>query len=308
MLRRAALVLAVLLPLAAAAQRVPWGPVFEATSSSGKAYVAASFHSNGHREIFLTESTRRALEASDVLALESMPAEFRTPIQKSRSEAVSKMMFRPENTSLLDDIPPEVARRLQAVLKQYEIPDRGWELLQKTKTALVPEVMNVFLAKYGDFQVEFEHPGPDELYLRHARDRKLELDEVEGSLASMANRLSVTLPQANAQILALLENVEDPRSKTKRSAKLVEAMEIVYSGDLERAYADQRRVDCGTPMLASYCDRTVDGRNPGMAERIDALVKGGKRPFVAVGAIHLAGPASIQKELEKRGYKVRRLD
>lgn len=308
MLRRAALLLAVFLPLAAAAQRVPWGPVFEATSSAGKAYLAASIHSNGHRELVLAETTRRALDDSDVLAMEGLPGSYQTPIQKSRSEAVSKMMFRPDGTSLLDDIPPEVAARLQAVLKQYEIPERGWELLRKTKTALVPEVMSVILAKYGGHQVEFEHPGADELFLRYARARKLELDEVEGSIPSMANRLSVTPPQANAQILQLLENVEDPRSKEKRAAKVIEAMEIVYSGDLERAYADQRRVDCGTPILASYCDRTVDGRNPGMADRIDALVKQGKRPFVAVGAIHLAGPASIQKELEKKGYTVRRLD
>jgi uncharacterized protein YbaP (TraB family) len=308
MLRRAALLLVVLLPLAAAAQGQRWGPLFEVTSSEGKAYLAASTHSNGHRELALGPATQRALADSDLVVLERLPSGHQSPIQKSRSEAVAKMMFRPGSTSLLDDIPPAVAARLQAVLKTHDVPDRGWELVLKTRTPLVPEVMTVILAKYGDYSVELQYPGADDLYLRFARDNNIELDEVEGATVVMANRLSVTLPEANAAIVKMLEDVEAPRSKEKRGAKLIESLETIYGGDLERLYASQRREECGTPALQAYCDRVVDGRNAAMAESIEALVKKGRRPFVAVGALHLAGPASIQKALEKRGYSVRRLD
>jgi uncharacterized protein YbaP (TraB family) len=308
MIARGALFLAAFVPLAATAQAISWGPIWEATSSAGKAYIAASTHTNSHRELTLSPVTQRALADSDVIALEKLPAAYQSAIQKSRSEAVAKMMFRPENTSLLDDIPPEVAARLQAVLKAHEIPERGWELVRKTRTPLVPEVMAVILAKYGDYSIELEHPGADDTYLRFARDHKIEVDEVEGSIVLMTNALSATLPEANAAIVRMLEGAEGPRSREKRGARLIEALETVYSGDLERIYATQRREECATPVLAAYCDRVVDGRNAAMAERIEALVKNGRRPFVAVGALHLAGPASIQKALEKKGYTVRRLD
>jgi uncharacterized protein YbaP (TraB family) len=308
MIARAALFLAALVPLAATAQAVSWGPIWEATSSAGKVYIAASTHSNGHRQLTLGPATRRALADSDLIALEKLPAAYQSPIQQSRSEAVAKMMFRPDNSSLLDDIPPEIAARLQAVLTAHEIPERGWELVRKTRTPLVPEVMAVILAKYGDYSIELEHPGGDDTFLRFARDHKIELDEVEGAIVLMTNALSATLPEANAAIARMLDGAEGPRAKQKRGAKLIEALETIYTGDVERIYAAQRREECATPVLAAYCDRVVDGRNAGIAERIDAWVKKGRRPFVAVGALHLAGPASIQKALEKKGYTVRRLD
>src|SRR6185295_17987577 len=96
MIARAALVLAAFVPLAATAQAVSWGPIWEATSGAGKAYIAASTHSNSHRELTLSPATQRALADSDVVALEKLPAAYQSPIQKSRSEAVAKMMFRPE--------------------------------------------------------------------------------------------------------------------------------------------------------------------------------------------------------------------
>ncbi|APV49470.1 hypothetical protein BWI17_07115 [Betaproteobacteria bacterium GR16-43] len=85
-------------------------------------------------------------------------------------------------------------------------------------------------------------------------------------------------------------------------------LDLMLSGDLEGAYRLSRTYDCATELKASVCAKIVEGRNPFMAERIDAIVKNGKRPFVVVGAMHLSGPASILSELEKKGYKVRRLD
>ena len=308
MIARAVLLLVALLPFAAAAQSISWGPIWEATSSSGKAYIAASTHPNGHRELVLSAIAVRALTDSDLIALERLPAAFQSPEQKTRSEAVSKMMFRPENTSLLDDIPPELATRLQSLLKAHDVPERGWEMVRKTRTPMVPEVLAFLLARYGDTSVTLEHPGADEIYLRFARDNKVALEEVESAIVSMTSRLSVSTPETIAFITRQLDESERPDAKARHAAKLIETLEVIYSGNVDRIYAAQRRESCNTPALAAYCDKVVDGRNAQMAERIDALVKTGRRPFVAVGALHLAGPASIQSELAKKGYTLRRLD
>ena len=53
--------------------------------------------------------------------------------------------------------------------------------------------------------------------------------------------------------------------------------------------------------------RMLDMRNPGMAERIDALHKSGKVVFAAVGSAHMFGPKGLPMLLRKRGYTVKRV-
>jgi hypothetical protein len=60
-------------------------------------------------------------------------------------------------------------------------------------------------------------------------------------------------------------------------------------------------------MSAEMSRLLIGGRN---AKWADALARRMKRPgtvFVAVGAGHLAGPQSVQRMLEAKGYKARRL-
>lgn len=52
----------------------------------------------------------------------------------------------------------------------------------------------------------------------------------------------------------------------------------------------------------------LDDRNPAMAERIDELHKNGGKVFAAVGSLHMFGPLGLPSLLEKRGYKVERIE
>jgi uncharacterized protein YbaP (TraB family) len=53
--------------------------------------------------------------------------------------------------------------------------------------------------------------------------------------------------------------------------------------------------------------RLLDDRNPGLAERIDALHRSGKTVFAAVGSLHLIGPAGLPALLAQRGFQVERV-
>ena len=57
---------------------------------------------------------------------------------------------------------------------------------------------------------------------------------------------------------------------------------------------------------ALYKELVVD-RNAAWAQRLDTLLHGSGVSFVAVGAGHLAGAGSVQVDLMKRGYRVRRV-
>ena len=54
--------------------------------------------------------------------------------------------------------------------------------------------------------------------------------------------------------------------------------------------------------------RLLDERNPNLADRIDALHASGKRVFAAVGSLHMFGPQGLPTLMEKRGYRVERVD
>jgi uncharacterized protein YbaP (TraB family) len=67
--------------------------------------------------------------------------------------------------------------------------------------------------------------------------------------------------------------------------------------------------DClNTEIEREMMTRTLDERNPGLAERIDALHGSGKQVFAAVGSLHMFGPIGLPALMAKRGYRVERVD
>jgi uncharacterized protein len=68
---------------------------------------------------------------------------------------------------------------------------------------------------------------------------------------------------------------------------------------------------CGclnTEIEREMMTRTLDERNPNLADHIDALHEGGKQVFAAVGSLHMFGPIGLPALMAKRGYRVERVD
>ena len=69
-----------------------------------------------------------------------------------------------------------------------------------------------------------------------------------------------------------------------------------------RAYNDS------VPGAKALEDKFIWSRHDAMARKIEAwLIEGREHVFVAVGALHLAGPRGLVEILRKRGYVVRQL-
>ena len=59
---------------------------------------------------------------------------------------------------------------------------------------------------------------------------------------------------------------------------------------------------------AQLHEALLTGRNRTWADEIDAMLKRGAKPFIAVGAAHVAGSDGLPRMLMARGWKVRRID
>ncbi len=139
------------------------------------------------------------------------------------------------------------------------------------------------------------------------------------ALAHDAGRAVVSLETAASQLNALLardaaeaqeivqEALDDleadrPRDVLRKSARVWEAADL--------AAFDRYREWCGcykSELDRRLMKRVLEDRNPGLAQRIDALHSEGRRIFAAVGTMHMVGPSGLPALLAQRGYRVERL-
>lgn len=90
-----------------------------------------------------------------------------------------------------------------------------------------------------------------------------------------------------------------------RAIEILDGMAAAWAaGDPEALFAEG-----GAQMKADHPDlyaTLLTRRNADWADQIEALLEGSGTHFVAVGALHLAGPDSVQRQLEARGHAVER--
>ncbi len=128
------------------------------------------------------------------------------------------------------------------------------------------------------------------------------------SLETAQAQLALLLPEDATEQLHLLEQMLD-QLEQGRVRPVMRRLAAVWAegriGELED-YAQW--CDCAdTPQDRAFLARLNDARNAPMAERIDALHRGGQRLLVAVGALHMTGEQGLPRLLAARGYRVERL-
>lgn len=137
--------------------------------------------------------------------------------------------------------------------------------------------------------------GVDREVLAAAKGKPvIELEGAKGQLS-----IFDTLPEAEQR--DLLNAVIDDAGALDDESKLVD---IWRKGDMRRIEAETR-----TGLLADPELRTTlfTARNERWTRRITAELRAGRKPFVAVGAAHMAGEDGLVGMLARQGYTVRRI-
>jgi len=230
----------------------------------------------------------KALEASDLIALE------------------------------LDMLDPDIQRRLAAAMAAdpaERLPDVLAERLRaQVRTACLPQEAMAGLA-----------PALQLVMLETLAARWDGLDPayaIDGFLAGYARRQGKSVRSLESPELQLALLRGDPKTSQQ---DLEHGLEQLERGTLRPMLLRIARVweqgrDDELARYEQWCDcadteadraalkRLLDGRNPALAERIDALHRAGQRVFAAVGALHMVGPLGLPVLMAQRGYVVQRVD
>jgi len=128
------------------------------------------------------------------------------------------------------------------------------------------------------------------------------------ALESVAQQAALLVPAvaeaALAQVEQALVQLEDGSGRATL-ARLVQAWE---TGDLATLEDHALWCQCvRTDEERALLRRLNDERNPALADGITALHAEGRPVFAAVGALHMTGPAALQRLLAARGFQVGRV-
>ncbi|MBM6551630.1 TraB/GumN family protein [Marinomonas ostreistagni] len=146
--------------------------------------------------------------------------------------------------------------------------------------------------------------GIDLHFLTRAQERQLPILELE-TLTQQINAI------ANAPFRAQLAMLKSSLTQMDDSDYMAQMTEYWREGDADGLYNFVYQDVLDNPDLKPMMTFLLDRRNRHMADVISIYLNQSPTrrvtTFVVVGALHLTGPNSIQKELERKGYRVQRV-
>jgi uncharacterized protein YbaP (TraB family) len=272
----------------AAAESFLW----EVSSLTNKVYLYGTVHA-GKRDWYpLPEAVEKALVESSVLVVEADITDTRA-MQKSSAA----MTFVAPDV-LKNHVPPGEYARMLKLLPRYG--------LTEAQMAPMKPFMAVSLLVFAEWARSGFVPaqGVDGYLIRKAQAETKPIAEIEGVEAQLRLMDSLTEKQVQDLFKGTLDALDEDLT-TEQIKGLVAAWQ---AGDANALLDIARRYNEKVAGAAEFEEKFIWQRHGDMLKKIEAwLAEPRKRYFIAVGALHLAGPRGLVEQLRKRGYIVRQL-
>lgn len=252
-------------------------------------FLYGTIHVAKFEWMFPGPSVMQALNAADAVALELdvMDADIQNRVARGMATSL--------NTALPAGLVKRVRRQADSLCVPYD-----------SIAGLSPELQITTLTVMAA-----RGAGLDPAYA---------IDGVLAGIGHGANKKMVSLETPEAQLRMLqMKDEQETISFVQDSLDELEAgrtgtfLKRIAEVWADADYAEMERFnewcDClNTAIEREMMRRLLDDRNPGLADRIDALHRGGAQVFAAVGSLHMFGPLGLPALMEKRGYRVERVD
>ncbi len=286
MLRKAASLTIAALLAACSPRPVPAEPaLWEVTApDGGKAWLFGTVHALDRPVDWRSDAIENALNASDVLLVEVAGLDDSAATGRIFGELAQSEGHPP----LSKRIEPALQDDLKEIFRKHGFIEGQFVNTETWAAALV-------IAQAETKGLESRY-GIDRAVVEAAKGKSVaELEGVRGQLS-----LFDGLPEEEQRDL-LGAIVSEARSLSGESGTLVEAWR---KGDMAVIERETEKGMLADPELR---EALFTGRNRAWTERIAQEMSAGHKPFVAVGAAHMAGPEGVPAMLAARGLKVSRI-
>lgn len=288
-LRTGCIVLLLLPLLAANAAGAAKGVLWELQAGGQTAYLFGSIHVARADFYPLAPAVERAYQAARVLAVE---------VDSTDAAALASAMPLMTYTA-----PDKLEQHLSAATWHtlQGMLGAGAAQFQALKPAIAASALLLGIAQTQGYAPQ---DGIDVHFIGRAKADGKAIQELE-TLAFQAQVLTdFSDAEGDEMVSATLSSL-----KSGAAMDMINQMAAAWkSGDvaaLERILQQEAQQDAGT---ARMMQRLLDERNPGMCEKILALLASGKTALIVVGAGHMTGANGIVPLLQRRGVQVRRLE
>lgn len=281
--------------------------LWEVKSGNGesKGYLFGTIHLADPRVANFPHTVTDAIKSCDVVV-----TEIRMDAKNLNQAAVLGLLPAEEKRNLVDMIPEESAKNLDAELKLIS-PMFG----VKTPPFSRMKVWSVMITvPHLETMMEYSGmPSVDEKVVKIASDANIQEDALE----TLDEQMAALTSYKDDEMIELLDlSLEGMRmARENQLGSFSEAMILAYRrGDLEElvdsAVWDEELYGRAEPeVLKRFMHGLVDERNLRMTERLIDRYKAspGKKFFVAVGALHMPGKSGLIEQLKQAGFSLERV-
>jgi hypothetical protein len=261
-------------------------------SLTNRIYLFGTVHAGKKNFYPLPGPVEKAFAESKVLAVEADVTDA-----ESLSKGAGSMLLKPPDT-LAKRVPAPAYERFRRQLDRFGLPESQF-------VPLKPFLAASMLA-FAEWGRQGYHPqyGVDLYLITRAREAGKGIVELEGAEVQTALMASLTERQNVQAFEGMVAALESGLTRDQITG-MVNAWQ---SGDANLLLEVARAYNDSVPGAADLEEKFIWSRHDAMAGKIEKwLLNGRERVFVAVGALHLAGPRGLVEELRKRGYVVRQL-
>jgi uncharacterized protein YbaP (TraB family) len=265
--------------------------LWEVSSMTNKIYLYGTIHAGKAEWYPLPAVVEQAFADSQVLVVEADISDVEAMRRVQPATYVP-----PDN--LARHVDPATYERFRKLLPRYQLPERS--------VAQLKPFMAVSLMVFADWARLGYQPGlAVEGYLidKAQKTRKF-VRELEG-LDSQVELMDSLSEEENKRIF---EGTVDALESGMADDQIRGMVAAWQAGDPKAMLEIARRYNDKVKGAAELEEKFVWGRHDAMMKKLESyLNESNERSFVAVGALHLAGPRGLVELLRKRGYIVRQL-
>lgn len=267
--------------------------LYEVKSDTNTVYLFGTIHVGASSMYPLNASVNQAFDKAGVLALEADPTD-----QNALVAAMSMALYPPPD-NLERHITPALYARVKAALPAVGIPLDYARNLRPHLLAMLISITEVQRLGYEPTL------GLDVHFATLAKASGKPIVQLE-SMAQQMELFNNLPPEAQEGMLqATLDSISEGRSREE----LDELVTAWSHGDPDAILrAIQREFEGLDAKSAQRLQASLyDERNRSMADDVEAMLRGSRPHFVAIGAGHLVGATGLPILLTRKGYRVRRL-